>query len=83
MSGFDYDWTFDGIGSRKKASVNSSKTGYVADQLNKYTKTFTDTDGDGVQDVGAKSTGGPTADYYKAGSDRIDVKIRLGQGGTP
>ena len=27
---------------------------------------------------GAKSTGGPTADYYKAGSKGIDLKIRLG-----
>ena len=26
---------------------------------------------------GAKSTGGPTADFYKAGSQGIDVKIRL------
>ncbi len=26
----------------------------------------------------AKSTGGPTADYYKAGSNSIDLKIRLG-----
>jgi hypothetical protein len=25
----------------------------------------------------AKSTGGPTADYYKAGSDKPDIKIRL------
>lgn len=25
---------------------------------------------------GAKSTGGPTADYYKAGSKKIDLKIR-------
>lgn len=29
---------------------------------------------------GAKSTGGPTADFYKAGSKSIDVKIRLGSG---
>jgi len=28
---------------------------------------------------GAKSTGGPTADYYKAGSKSIDIKIRLGE----
>jgi RHS repeat-associated protein len=27
----------------------------------------------------AKSTGGPTADYYKPGSNKIDTKIRLGQ----
>jgi len=32
---------------------------------------------------GAKSTGGPTADFYKAGSQGIDVKIRLQSGGTP
>ncbi|MCB1207684.1 MAG: hypothetical protein KDK97_00090 [Verrucomicrobiales bacterium] len=32
---------------------------------------------------GAKSTGGPTVDYYKPGSQGIDVKIRLEQGGTP
>jgi RHS repeat-associated protein len=32
---------------------------------------------------GAKSTGGPTADYYKAGSQGISIKIRLGQGGSP
>lgn len=27
----------------------------------------------------AKSTGGPTADFYKAGSDKADLKIRLDQ----
>lgn len=27
----------------------------------------------------AKSTGGPTADYYKPGSKQIDTKIRMGQ----
>ncbi|MFN9182395.1 MAG: hypothetical protein ACK6DN_04850, partial [Planctomycetota bacterium] len=32
---------------------------------------------------GARSTGGPTADYYRSGSQGIDLKIRLGQGGTP
>jgi RHS repeat-associated protein len=32
---------------------------------------------------GAKSTGGATADFYKAGSQSIDVKIRLGTGGSP
>ena len=32
---------------------------------------------------GAKSTGGPTADYHLSGSQGIDLKIRLGQGGTP
>ena len=32
---------------------------------------------------GAKSTGGPTADFYKADSKGIDVKIRLEQGGIP
>jgi RHS repeat-associated protein len=31
---------------------------------------------------GAKSTGGPTADFYKPGSSSIDLKIRL-EGGTP
>ena len=29
---------------------------------------------------GAKSTGGPTADFYKAGSTSADMKIRLKQG---
>jgi hypothetical protein len=29
---------------------------------------------------GAKSTGGPTADFYKAGSTSADLKIRLEQG---
>jgi hypothetical protein len=29
---------------------------------------------------GAKSTGSPTADYYKPGSSSIDLKIRLEQG---
>jgi hypothetical protein len=27
----------------------------------------------------SKSSGGPTADYYKPGSKEIDVKIRLGE----
>jgi len=26
---------------------------------------------------GAKSTGGPTTDFYKSGSESIDLKIRL------
>jgi len=30
---------------------------------------------------GAKSTGGPTADFYRAGSSSPDLKIRLEQGG--
>jgi len=28
---------------------------------------------------GAKSTGGPTADYYRPGSKSISIKIRLGE----
>jgi RHS repeat-associated protein len=62
ISGFDYDWTFDGIGNRKKYSVSSTKTGYVATQLNQYSKTFNDTDGDGEQDGGESDLSNPTHD---------------------
>jgi RHS repeat-associated protein len=62
ITGFDYDWTFDGIGNRNKSSVSSTKVGYVAANTNKYTKTFNDTDGDGIQDTGETDISNPTHD---------------------
>lgn len=52
-------------GWSKSASKDGKVTNYEKDGA-KYS----------VRD-NAKSTGGPTADYYKAGSDKPDIKIRL------
>lgn len=61
-TGFDYNWTFDGIGNWQKSSINTTRTGYVASGVNRYTKTFNDLNDNGVQNVGEADYSNPLHD---------------------